>query len=159
MVKSVCRDLGAYKQSFSSLILNSHECCEVMNCEEENIGKLLYSQIFPYLYVDETQTEVLPFLCFDTTMAKFSTSTTKIINLIVWAYCHKDCMKYSKRGYPGTRVDVMCEIVERLVRTSDDFGIGEPTLEVADIIFPNAKYYGKKLIFSIADFRKKKVSI
>ena len=59
---SILKDMGSYKNKIVSAFINSDEICELLfNKEpytEEDVENLIYSQVFPYLYVDETQTEV-----------------------------------------------------------------------------------------------------
>lgn len=64
MAESFLKDIGLYKGRISGQLLDSPEICEVLlgkNYTEEQVDELLYSQMFPYLYVDETQTETLPY--------------------------------------------------------------------------------------------------
>lgn len=120
-----------------------------------DVENLVYTQVFPYLYVDETQTEVLPYICLEVDIPRIPTHTIKNMKITVWAYCHKDCMKYSLPEYLGTRVDILADIIERLLSDSDDFGIGHLHLESVTYIFPQNKYYGKQMIFTIPDFKMK----
>ena len=76
----------------------------------------MYTQIFPYLYTDETQTETLTYLCFEVDVPRLSSGTVKDMNIIVLAYCHKDIMKYSKKGYYGIKSTI--RIVE--IENDDD---------------------------------------
>ena len=64
-------------------------------------------------------------------------------------------MKYSKKGYRGTRVDILCDMIERSLRNSDKFGIGKLHLSSVEHFFPNAKTYGKQMIYTISDFKIK----
>lgn len=120
-----------------------------------DVENLVYTQVFPYLYVDDTQTEVLPYICLEVDIPRIPTHTIKDMKIIIWAYCHKECMKYSLQGYLGTRADILADIIERLLSGSDDFGIGHLHLESATYIIPQNKYYGKQLIFTIPDFKVK----
>ncbi len=67
--KTVLKDIGLYKNKILSTILSSEDFCRAMliNKEytEENVDDLIYTQIFPYMYIDGTQTEVLPYACFE----------------------------------------------------------------------------------------------
>lgn len=120
---------------------------------EDDVESLIYSQIFPYLYTDETQTEVLPYLCIEVDIPRIPTNTVKDMKLIVWAYCHKEGMRYSKKGYIGTKVDILADMIERQLRESDKFGIGKLQLQSVSYFFPSNKYYGKQLIYNMPDFK------
>ena len=55
------KDIGKYKNKLLSIIVKSKDICEAIlgvNYNEENVDEqLIYSNIFPYLYIDDTQTE------------------------------------------------------------------------------------------------------
>lgn len=154
---SVLKDIGSYKNSLLSAFINSSEICELLFDKkphtEEDVENLIYTQVFPYLYIDETQTEVLTYLCFEVDVPRIPTGTIKDVKLIIWAYCHKDAMKYSKKGYSGTKADILADMVESCLRESDKFGIGKLQLLSCTHFSPNNKYYGKQLIYNMPDFK------
>lgn len=157
--QTVLKDIGLYKSRFINYLLESKDLCELMlmdeSCSEKAIDDLRYKQIFPYLYIDETQTEVLPYLCFEIKIPRIPTGTVKDVQLVVWAYCHKKCMQYSKQGYIGTRADILADMIERQIHNAKDFGIGKFSLQSVGYIFPKAEYYGRELIFNCPDFKVK----
>lgn len=154
---SILKDMGAYKNTLLSTIINSDDICELLfnkkPYDEDDVENLVYTQIFPYLYIDETQTKVLTYLCFEIDIPRIPTGTIKDMKLIVWAYCHKDTMKYSKKGYSGTKVDILADMVESQLRESDKFGIGKLQLLSCTYFSPNSKYYGKQLVYNMPDFK------
>lgn len=156
---SILKDMGSYKNKIVSAFINSDEICELLfNKEaytEENVEDLIYKQIFPYLYVDETQTEVKTYICFEVDVPRIPTGTVKDMKLIVWAYSHKDGMKYTKKGYSGTKVDILVDMIEKQLRESDKFGIGKPQLLSCTYFIPNNKYYGKQMVYNMPDFKVK----
>ena len=162
--KTALKDVGSYKQSLVTSLVNDDDICSLLlnkkQYTEDEVENLLYTQIFPYLYIDDTQTETLTYLCFDVDMqdmvgARKSSGSIKNMKLIVLAYCHKDVMQYHKKGYSGTRVDILSDMVDRKISQSDKFGIGKPELFSVSNYFPNNKFYGKQLIYNIPDFRFK----
>lgn len=161
MSETTLRDIGLYKNRFVNLLLNSPDFCETIiqskNYTEDDVDNLVYSQIFPYLYVDDTQTDVLPYVCFEVNIPRIPTNTIKNAQLIVWVYCHKKCMKYSKKGFLGTRADILADIVERQLHESTKFGIKAPSLQSVRYFFPQKEYYGHELIFNISDFKVKQM--
>ena len=159
---SVLKDIGNYKNRLVSAILNSEDIMELMlgpDHSENDVDNIVYSQVFPYLYINDTQTTVKSYLCFDIGIARVPTATVKDIKIIMRIYCHKECMKYSKKGYLGTRVDILSDMIERQLRDSDRFGIGKLQLESVLPISLEKNYYGKEIIFTTPDFRVKKVSV
>lgn len=161
---TVLKDIGSCKQKLLTAFVNSDEICELLFDKkpytEDDVEGLMYTQVFPYLYTDETQTETLTYLCFEVDIppqssGKGSSGTIKNMKMIIWAYCHKGIMRYSKKGYYGTRVDILADMVERQLRDSYDFGIGKPELISVGNFFPNSKYYGRQLIYNVPEFRVK----
>ena len=159
-ITSVIKDIGSYKNQLVTLLQNSPDICELMLGEDytdEDVNNMVYDQLFPYLYVDETQTEVRPYLCVEVDIPRIATATIKDMKIVVWAYCHKDCMKYTKKGYLGTRADILADMVERQLHDSRNFGIGKLRLDSVSYFFPNSKYYGRQMIYTIPDFAVKDV--
>ena len=156
---TVLKDIGSCKQKLLTAFVNNDEICELLFNKkpytEDDVENLVYTQIFPYLYTDETQTETLAYLCFEIDIPKCSSGTIKDLKIVIWAYCHKDTMRYSKKGYYGTKVDILADMVEKLIRDSYDFGIGKPELISVTNFFPNNKYYGRQLIYNVPEFKIK----
>lgn len=57
----------------------------------------------------------------------------------------------------GNRADVLTDIIERLLRDSDDLGIGKPSLDDIGYTVPQSSYYGRQLKYNIPDFKIKEV--
>lgn len=165
MAETILKDIGIYKDKIISSFVSSDDICKLMLGEDytqEDIDNIIYKQIFPYLYIDESQINVLPYLCIEADIAKPSTRTIKEIKITIWAYCHINCIKYSKNGYSGTRADILADMVENVLRSSNEVGIGKLNLESASYfssyskLSPYSKYYGRQLIFTASDFKTKK---
>ena len=105
---SLLKDIGVCKEKLSFSFLDSPEICELMigkkNYSEEEVHNLIYKQIFPYLYIDDTQTEVMTYICLEVDIPRIPTHTIKNVQVIIWICSHKEDMKYSKYGYLGNTV-------------------------------------------------------
>lgn len=162
MASSVARDLAFIKSKVISRLLESDDFAGVMlrktDFTEDEKYNMEYIQVFDYPYVDGTQEEVQPFVCIET-VCRGTNRTTKSMDLYVWIFVHRDCMKMDKniKTYMGNRADVLADIVERLLRDETDLGIGKPSLSDVDYIIPQSKYYGRQLKYSIPDFKIKEV--
>lgn len=164
----VLKDIGLIKNRLLTYLLNSDDVMEILLGKdhtqeqvwgaEENDDDLgiVYKQVFPYLYIDETQTEVLSYLCFEVDIPLVPTGTIKDMKIIIWAYCHKGCMRYSKKDYLGTKADILADAVERSLGNSQKLGIGKPHLDsVTYLNSTNKMYYGRQLVFTVPDFKVK----
>ena len=137
------------------LLGNGYTEEQVWGSNDDDYG-IIYKQIFPYLYINDTQTKALPYICFEVDIPRVPTSTIKDIKIIIWAYSHKDCMRYSQKTYLGTRVDILSDAIERVLRNSTNLGIGKVELDSATVMSSsNKNYYGRQLIFTIPDFKFK----
>lgn len=162
MASSVARDLAFIKSKVISRLLESDEFAEVMlrktDFTEDDKYDMEYKQVFDYPYVDGTQEEVLPYVCVET-VCRGTNRTTKSMDLYVWIFVHRDCMKmeHAMKSYMGNRADVLADIVERLLRDADDLGIGKPSLDDIGYTVPQSSYFGRQLKYSIPDFKIKEV--
>ena len=163
MEESVLNDIGIYKDTLLEMLLSNNSICETLlgkNYSNDDKLDLIYTQVFPYLYVDETQTEVLSYICVEVDIPRVPTGTMKNMQLIVWAYSHKECMKYLCNGYHGTRTDILSDMIDRQIsnpKNCRDYGIGKPTLTSVKYFYPQNKYYGRQMFYTIPDFKVKKV--
>ncbi|MDL2301466.1 hypothetical protein LJC58_03830 [Lachnospiraceae bacterium OttesenSCG-928-D06] len=160
-MSNVLRDIGLCKNRLITSIISSTDVCELLlgkDYAEQDVENLIYTQVFPYLYVDETQTKELTYLCVEVDVPNTNT-TIKEMKVIIWVYCHKghssegNLMRYSKQGYSGTRIDILSDMIERKLSNSFDYGIGKLHLDMVTHNFPHNKYYGRQLIFSVPNFK------
>lgn len=162
---SIFYDVGKCKELIIEMVLNNNDICELLtdHCmdelTDEDIDNLINTQVFPYLYTDETQTDELTYLCFEINpVPEYNSHTVKDMVITVWAYCHKRIMSYFQKGYSGTRVDILIDMFERTMRDTYDLGIGKLEYNNTQQIFPNNKYYGRAVTFTVPDFKIKKKS-
>lgn len=155
-MESLLKDIGAYKNHIVTAFLNSPDILELMlgkGYTEEDAENIVYKQIFPYLYVDEVQTNTKSYLCVEVNVSSQPTASVKNMMITVWCYCHKDIMKYSKNGYLGTRADILADMAEMAIRgVARDFGIGKLKLSSVEYMYPHREYYGRQLIFRVPEF-------
>lgn len=158
MDSSVLKDIGTCKTKILSLLMASPDICELFlgkNYTEDDVDNLMYKQVFPYLYIDNTQTEVLSYLCVEVNVPRVPTGTIKRMEVTIFCYSHKRCMEYSKKGFLGTRVDILADMVERCLRDSKELGIGRIQLSSVNTYFPSNDYYGRQMSFLCPDFKVK----
>lgn len=156
-MSSVLVDIGLYKEKLLSHLLKSDDLCKVLlqkdKYTEDEVDDLMYTQVFPYLYIDDTQKEVKAYVCFEVDTRV--DGNVKTMTLTVYVYSHKDCMRNNLKGYSGTTVDILCDIFERQISDCKDFGIGTWDLNSTWHSFPNNSYYGKTMSLTTSDFKLK----
>lgn len=152
------KDIGICKEIIISSLMTD-DILELLlgkDYTEEQAADVVYTQIFPFLYTEDIQTKTLSYIGVDI-VPEESTKTIKNVTIVIWAYCHKDIMKYSKAGYRGNRVDILSDMIDRKIRNSGDLGIGLPEFKKAPYFMPQTKFYGRQLTYIIPDFKVKEV--
>lgn len=150
------KDIGVYKNRLLSTIVQSEEVTELIlekDYDKNHVDDILiYKNVFPYLYVDETQTRKESYICIEVDVPRTMDFTFKDMKIIIWCYCHKGIMQYSKSGYSGTRSDILADMVDRLLNSSNDFGLGRLRLQSSTYFYPSKNHYGRQLIYSCPEF-------
>lgn len=158
-MSTMLKDIGRYKNRIMSHILSSDDICKALldkkEVSDDDKDNLIYNQIFPYLYVDETQNDVKSYVCIEVNIPVAPNNTTKRLQIVVWAYSHKKCMNYHKKDYFGTRPDIISDMIERSLCDATDLGIGKIALQTATYFFPTNHYYGRQMVFTTSDFKVK----
>lgn len=148
-------ELGTYKQTILSKLRTSIEVQEILlgdNYDEEIVDELLDEHIYPFLYVPDTQTKVKTYVCADVTVPKAQNFSIKNLEIIIYVFCHKSLTKYKKAGSVGTRTDILSDVIDKMLDTSRDFGIGRLKLESVNLFISEKTYYGRILTYSASDF-------
>ncbi len=154
------KDIGTYKNRLLTTIVKSEDVCELIlgkNYDKTNVDeKLIYENIFPYLYVDDTQTSVKTYIGIEVSVPRTQNFTYKDMKIDVWCYCHKDIMKYSKKGFLGTRADILSDMVDRLLNSSNNYGIGRLKLQSCVPLNVSKSHYGRHLTYTCVEFNIEK---
>ena len=154
------KDIGTYKNRLLTTIVKSEDIRELIlgkNYDQTDVDeKIIYNNIFPYLYVDDTQTEVKTYVCMEVSVPRTHDFTYKDMKVDIWCYCHKDIMQYSKKGFLGTRADILSDMVDRLLNSSNDYGIGRLKLQSCVPLNISKSHYGRHLTYTCAEFNIEK---
>ena len=150
------KDIGVYKNRLITTILKSNDICELISGKdygEINIDdEVMYKNVFPYLYIDGVQNEVKTYICIEVSVPKTYDFTYKNMEIDIWCYCHKDIMEYHKKGYLGTRADILSDMVDRLLNSSNNYGIGRLKLQSSVPLSISMYHYGRHLTYSCTEF-------
>ena len=154
------KDIGTYKNRLLTTIVKSEDICELIlgeNYDKTDVDeKLIYENIFPYLYVDDAQTEAKTYICFEVSVPRTHDFTFKNMTIDIWCYCHKNIMKYSKKGYLGTRADIVGDMIDRLLNSSNNYGLGRLKLESSVPINVSKVHYGRHMTYKCVEFNIEK---
>ena len=154
------KDIGVYKNRLLTTIMRSEDVCELILGKDydkvEVDEKLMYEYIFPYLYVDDTQTETKTYVCIEVSVPRTMDFTYKAMQSDVWCYCQKGIMKYSKKGYLGTRADILSDMIDRLLNSSNNYGLGRLKLKSCGPLNISKTHYGRHMVYTCAEFNIEK---
>lgn len=154
------KDIGVYKNRLLTTIMGSDDICEAIlgkGYDKTNVDeKLIYEYVFPYLYVDDVQKETKSYICVEVSVPRTHDFTYKDMEIDIWCYCHKGVMKYSKKGFLGTRSDIISDMVDRLLNSSNNYGIGRLKLQSCIPINITNSHYGRHLKYTCAEFNIEK---
>lgn len=153
-------DNGFYKFEISKAFTKFNDIGELMlgneYDQETAEEQLMYQNIFPYLYIEGTQTVEKAYLCVEVDNPRIPNGNIKEMEITVLAYCHKGIMKYSKYGYAGTRADILADMAFRAISTyANNLGIKQIRLKRNKFAIPGDNFYGKELTLTCPEFARR----
>lgn len=118
-----------WKDKAISMVLEQDEIMELFEKSEEELENIVYTNIFPFGYIPNTQSEVELYLTFEV-------SVPKMLFRQVWEHphmtikliCHQNKMRLNKAGISATRLDYLSTLLDRLLNGSDGWGYGKLSL-------------------------------
>ena len=129
------------------------------------------SQILPYPFVPNEQTQNGTYLAFDLYVPQVRDKHLKDLQIVVNVFSHKEQICHEQNLYeqgsqeessdtqasaPGeNRVDLICAEIDRILNGNRDFGIDGVSLVSVLAHSPAKDYYGKQLTYAALDFNQK----
>lgn len=142
-----------FKEQMVLDLLADKKNASIDDMEDED-GNWLY--IFDYEHVPGTQQEVKVAICVDTDIVAVPNRSTKRLELYVSVFCSQAHMGLDRRkfiGLPGNRMNNLLRYIDRSLRLSRDFGIGQLELKnVRTVTSGNPDYAKKTITYMIPDF-------
>lgn len=129
-----------------------------IDMESDEADKIFDKYLFDYIYVDGTTTETAAYICVEAEVIKAPTTTMQNMKLYVTIICHKQFMKVDAtkfKGMIGNRRDNLVRYVDKLLNSSDAFGIGRLSLEGARTVPAPTGFSARELTYSVPEIRKK----
>lgn len=118
-----------YKQTAISAIVNNRNIVEAIDKNYLGNGDgLIYRNIFPYVYVPDTEEEAKCYILVTVDMPKVWNDNSYLFQQVLVCFyilCHQKLMK---TDYGGTRIDYIADNLEEIFNQSTDFGFGEMEL-------------------------------
>jgi hypothetical protein len=147
-------ELSKIKSNMSQFFLKDKELVSLLTGNSNPslpAMSLLYDQVFPYDWIDETVVEQKSFLCYDLDVADVKKPSLKDVTLWIWIFVHKDLMRTAY----GVLRDRISSRVDKLINGSDDIsGIGTVELKQVRRFRPAKDFYGRELKYFVQDFNR-----
>lgn len=136
-------------------ICKSKELVKLLGCENESNPEdiIPYKWSFPHEYIPNTITTTDRFINFDI-KASIDPKNNVYKNLTIYFFvvCHEDAVRYKEKGRDYLWYDkVTCEL-DDIFSEQNKLGVGETTLTDNVPYYPQQKFKGRLLTFTVKDF-------
>ncbi|BFK56761.1 hypothetical protein I2400191J7_17710 [Ruminococcus bicirculans (ex Wegman et al. 2014)] len=112
--------ISEWKNKAISMILSQDNILDLFEKDEEELENIVYSNIYPFLYIPYTQTNVELYLNIEVSVPKVIWGAFKgYPQMIIQIICHQDKMRLNKAGISKTRMDYVSELLGQLFNNSD----------------------------------------
>lgn len=144
-----------YKNQFIGEICSDSEIVSLLLNEDNPVvpNRILpYSQVFPYEYVPDTESDARSFVCVDVDIVSVPNSTFYTLAMYVWVFAHKSQLRLSNGR--GVITDRLASAVDRIANGSREYGLGRLKLMASQRFSPITDYQGRVLTFAAQDFNR-----
>lgn len=151
MANSNC--ISEYKNKILNELQDDSDFLYVLNVTEEEIEKgLVYTRLFPYFYITDTQTVVKTYICIEVNINSISRNDVySYPQIIVTIISHQDDMKIDIPSVSATKIDYLSHLIDAKFNGADGFGIGKLVLKTNIEGNLNDVYRYRRLIFKSTD--------
>lgn len=160
-------EIPVIKNNLLTTFLNDEYLCKLVSDRYDITTPALdlrYKQIFPYEYTSDTTTDAQAYLMFETRVSSLNAQfgsrhpAVKQVWLYVYCICHERIMmiddvvaerlELNDPNARGSRVDLMCARVDRLIQGYDTSPFGRFLLDDQEILSAQSPdYRGKVTIY------------
>lgn len=113
--------------------------------------KLAYTQIFPFEFVPETQSEAKTFICYDMDILSVPSKTYYLPVIYIWVFTHKSNLRME---HGGLLLDKMSVELAKMLNGNRFYGLGQLQLSSTERFQPTIDYLGRVLVFTATDFNR-----
>lgn len=147
--------ISDWKGKAISMILSNDEILSLFEKTDEELEDIVYSNIFPFGYIPDTQRNVELYITIEC-------SVPKMLFRQVWEHpfltirliCHQDKMRLNKAGVSATRLDYLSMLIDKLLNGTSGWGYGKLSLvsNIEDSLSEKYKY--REMIFQGQDLNE-----
>ena len=144
-----------YRKKIMVEICSSSELVKLLGCEDEEYPEdvIPYKWSFPHEYIPETITRTDRFINFEIKASiDYRNDVYKNLTIYFFVVCHEDVVRYKEKGREYLWYDkVTCEL-DNLFSEQNKLGVGEMMLTDNSPYYPQQKFKGRLLTFTVKDF-------
>lgn len=142
-----------YKNQLMEDLLTNDVIVQMLNesISHEDVGSLVYSQVFPFEYIPDTVEHGQTFICCDVDVQRSVNKTFLLPVLYVWVFTHKSKLRLPNGG---VRVDKLVSEIAKEINGSRCYGLGELDLYSVKRFAPITDYQGKVMMFQAKEFNR-----
>lgn len=143
-------EIGDFKIALIRKMINDENIVKLIDAPADEVeypDDLIYSRIFPYNRVPDTEQEVKTYITVmvNATSLPKRNDITRNLSIIVRVYSHKELMRVA--GASSDRIDLLSGYVDKLINESTDFGIGYATLGSNTEHVLDSTHFFRELVF------------
>ena len=156
MGKARSYEVIEYRKKIMDKLCRDNEILKLIGASDmEHPEDILpYSQFYPHEYIPETITETERLICFDISATNDpKNNTLKDLMIYFFISCHQDVVPYFEDGRSFLWYDkVVCALEEIFTDQQGIFGVGKIEFLSNKPYYPQQKFKGRQLIFTVKDF-------
>lgn len=131
-------------------------------------GKVHYENghIYDYNFATDRTDDVKTFIFVEVIVDNVYDTAFTNFKLIICPFAHKDLVRLDKtsiptksemqkKGYSGNRIDMLCDVIDKIINGNNTMGIGnvEPCYrDYLQMFLPNYRYYGKCIAYTVKNY-------
>lgn len=143
-------EIAKYKNDVLLALINDEQITNTINAPEEE--NLIYTRIFPYQYVPETQTVVATYITMTVDIPRVSANNAWVYpRLTLYIICHQDTMELHLAGVNSTRIDYLSSLIDKLFNNSSALGYGQLLLVSNVESSISSTHRCRKMVFDTMD--------
>lgn len=155
MGKARSYEIIEYRKKIMTEICQSKELVKLLGFENEEYPEdvIPYNRIFPHEFIPEAIDETNKYINFDI-KARLDTRNPVFKELTIYFFvvCHQKVVRYKDKGREYLWYDkVVCEL-DNLFSEQNKLGIGKMMLIDNVPYYPQQKFKGRMLTFTVTDF-------
>lgn len=147
------RDLTHYRKAIMKALCSNADIVHLIlddDAAEVPNRDLMYTHIFPYAYVPDTEKETDTYVCFSVAVPRVQNKTYKQMEIVFYVFTHQSQIRTSN----GLRPDLIAEAIDEMTNGALGLGLGRVKLSRLEDISPTTNYHGLGIQYTVSEFNR-----